>query len=79
MFFSVVFLLVEGTLLAFGTCILISALFFATIAALGISGAFWIAGFLVSNWRHWANELAGYVDAHLNKNLDLNLNEKKSS
>ena len=68
-FLLVGFLLVEGTLLAFGTCILISTLFFAIVAALGISATVWIVGFALSNWRQLIKECSEYLDTQLTKYL----------
>ena len=71
------FLLVEGTLLAFGICILMSALFFTAVAALGISATFWVLGFLASNWRELLNECHRYVDSQLAKHLAVEEAEKR--
>lgn len=61
--------LIEGTLLAFGTCILASALFFATLAAFGVSLTLGMIWFLFTNWRQLMREcqqlLHNQVKAHL--------------
>lgn len=64
-FLLIGFLLVEGTLLAFATCILLPALFFATVAAIGISATFFIVGFTFSNWRQLVKECGDYIDTQL--------------
>jgi pheromone shutdown protein TraB len=69
LFLLIAFLLVEGTLLAFGSCVLISALFFATVAALGISVTVCIVGFMFSNWGQFIKESGEYIDAQLAKYL----------
>ena len=77
LFLLITFLLVEGTLLAFGTCILISALFFATLAAFGVSVTLWIVGFVFSNWGHLIKESGEYIDAQLAKYLTVESSEKR--
>jgi glucan phosphoethanolaminetransferase (alkaline phosphatase superfamily) len=78
-FLLIGFLLVEGTILAFGTCVLASALLFATVAALGISGTVWVVGFVFSNWRQLAKECTEYIDTQLAKYLTVDSSEKKTT
>ena len=76
-FLLIGFLLVEGTLLAFGICILATALFFAAIAALGVTATVCVVGFVLSNWRQMVKECSEYVDSQLTKYVALDLSQKK--
>ena len=76
-FLLIGFLLVEGTLLAFGTCVLVSALFFTTVAALGISATVWVVGFVISNWGQFVKDCGEYMDTQLAKYLTVDSSEKR--
>ena len=77
LFLLVAFLLVEGTLLAFGTCVLASVLLFAAFAALGVAATVFVVGFVLSNWRQMVKDCGQYVDSQLAKYVAVDSSEKR--
>ena len=63
-FMFISFVLIEGTLLALGTCVLASVLFVATFIALVVSmslGTIWLVG---TRWQEIMTECQKFIDKH---------------